>query len=167
MQGVKFGKMIIKKRFGKRNFVQYLGLQNDDYALVPKKKKKKTEYIPGVSVTYRNDPGSQAELEAQQMANSVRFIPHRFEDQRAYRYTAKTLPPVVHSYDRLGVDPGEVIASEGKRRVLKDKISRTLKRFGGMVAVRLGIGPAMDAIDRYEYNVERKEQKTQRRNSKG
>jgi hypothetical protein len=41
MQGVKFGKMIIKKRFGKRNFVQYLGLKNDDYALVPKKRKRR------------------------------------------------------------------------------------------------------------------------------
>jgi hypothetical protein len=87
--------MIIKKRFGKRNFVQYLGLQNDDYALVPKKKKKQTVYIPGVSVMYRNDPGSQAEFEAQQAANAVRFIPYKFEDQRAYRYTAKATPPVV------------------------------------------------------------------------
>ena len=93
--------MIIKKRFGKRNFVQYLGLNNDDYSLVPKKKKKKVEYIPGVDVTYRNPPGSQAEFEAQQLANSVRFIPHRFEDSRAYRYTAKSTPPVVHSYDRM------------------------------------------------------------------
>ena len=93
--------MIIKKRFGKRNFVQYLGLKNDDYALVPKKKKKQKVYIPGVNVIYRNDPGSQAELEAQQLANSIRFIPHKYEDTRAYRYTAKTLPPVVHSSDRM------------------------------------------------------------------
>lgn len=93
--------MIIKKRFGKRNFVQYLGLQNDDYALVPKKKKKQTVYLPGVDTFYRNSPGSQAEFEAQQMANSVRFIPHKFEDQRAYRYTAKATPPVPTSFDRV------------------------------------------------------------------
>ena len=93
--------MRIQKRFGPRNFVQYLGLKNDDYALVPKTKKRKTEYIPGVSTVYRNDPGSQAELEAQQAANAIRFIPHKYEDQRAYRYTAKALPPVVHSFDRM------------------------------------------------------------------
>ena len=93
--------MQIQKRFGPRNFVQYLGLKNDDYALVPKKKKKQTVYIPGVDVVYRNDPESQAELEAQQAANSVRFIPHKFEDQRAYRYTAKALPPVSTSFDKI------------------------------------------------------------------
>lgn len=107
--------MIIKKRFGDRNFVQYLGLKNDDYALVPKKKKKQKVYIPGVSVTYRNDPGSQAELEAQQMANSVRFIPHKYEDQRAYRYTAKALPPVVHSYDRMGDTDGIRLLTMNRR----------------------------------------------------
>ena len=65
--------MIINKRFRKQNFVQYLGPQNDDYALVPKK--KKAEYIPGVNVPYRINPGSQAELEAQKSTNAMGFIP--------------------------------------------------------------------------------------------
>jgi hypothetical protein len=46
-------------------------------------RKRRSNTFPGVSVTYRNNPGSQNELEAQQAANTLRFIPHRFEDQRA------------------------------------------------------------------------------------
>ena len=38
--------MIIKKRFGARNFVQYLGLK-DTYSIGPKAKRKKQEFLKG------------------------------------------------------------------------------------------------------------------------
>ena len=127
--------MRIKKRFGPRNFVQYLGLKNDDYALVPKKKKKQTVFIPGVDTIYRNDPGSQAELEAQQSANAIRFIPHKYEDQRAYRYTAKALPPVVHSFDRMADTDAMRLATDRARlaaRAREEGIQRNLEKWRRM-----------------------------------
>ena len=142
MQGCIFGSnMRIKKRFGPRNFVQSLGLKNDDYALVPKKKKKQTVYIPGVDTIYRNDPGSQAELEAQQSANAIRFIPHKYEDQRAYRYTAKALPPVVHSFDRMADTDAMRLATDRARlaaRAREEGIQRNLEKWKRMRR-RLGI----------------------------
>jgi hypothetical protein len=75
MQGMEIGNMIIKKRFGKR-IVQYSG-SNDDYALVPKKRKKQIDIHPRSQRDLPQRSGSQAELEAQQAANAVRFIPQQ------------------------------------------------------------------------------------------
>ena len=53
--------MIIKKRFGARNFVQYLGLK-DTYSVRTKAKRKQQECLKVVQAMYTNNPDLRKEL---------------------------------------------------------------------------------------------------------
>ena len=50
--------MIIKKRFGPRSFVQYLGLK-DTYSIGTKSKKKKQEFLKGGPGYVNKQPRSE------------------------------------------------------------------------------------------------------------
>lgn len=58
----KVRKMKIKKRYGKRNFVQYLRLKKA-YTLKGKGKKKQIVFVPGVTSFYRPPKNDISEKE--------------------------------------------------------------------------------------------------------
>ena len=104
--------IIIKKRFGPCNFVQYLHL-NDVYSVGPKPRKKQQVYIknpqdyiiPQSSVNSALYNAQQAETVERAGANKT-FSKYYggTGDNRSFVWTAKPLPPVATSLDRLGED---------------------------------------------------------------
>ena len=104
--------IIIKKRFGPRNFVQYLHLK-DVYSIGPKPKKKQQvtfnnpqDYIiPQSAVNNALYSAQQAEtVEKQGAATSFAKYYGGTGDSRSFVWTAKPIPPVATSMDRLGED---------------------------------------------------------------
>ena len=104
--------IIIKKRFGPCNFVQYLHL-NDVYSVGPKPKKKQQVYIknpqdyiiPQSAVNSALYNAQQAETVEKAGANKT-FTKYYggTGDNRSFVWTAKPCPPVATSLDRLGED---------------------------------------------------------------
>ena len=104
--------IIIKKRFGPRNFVQYLHLK-DVYSIGPKPKKKQQvvfnnpqDYIiPQSAVNKAFYAARQAKtVEKQGAAKSFAKYYGGMGDSRAFVWTVKSIPPVATSMDRLGED---------------------------------------------------------------
>ena len=102
----------IKKRFGPRNFVQYLHL-NDVYSVGPKPKKKQQvvfnnpqDYIiPQSAVNNALYNAQQAEtVENRGAAKAFAKYYGGTGDNRSFVWTAKPIPPVATSMDRLGED---------------------------------------------------------------
>ena len=98
--------MIIKKRFGARNFVQYLGLK-DTYSIGPKAKRKKQEFLKGgPGYVYKQPPSEKKAYETQQALSVGHSGPWKKfyggpKDTRSFRWSAKAPPPVPTSYDGL------------------------------------------------------------------
>ena len=106
--------LLIKKRFGPRNFVQYLHLK-DLYSVGPNPRKKQQVYI--------KNPHDQGYIIPQSIVNSVLHDRQQSVnvekqgatktfanyyggtgDNRSFVWTAKPQPPVATSMDRLGED---------------------------------------------------------------
>ena len=99
--------MIIKKRFGPRNFVQYLKLQNN-YKLgsTPKPKQQVTAlgYDPYVSKQTKMD---YLALQHQRAADNQRHYGYNHEDRRVFYSNAKPMQPVPTSstdWLRIGIE---------------------------------------------------------------
>ena len=91
--------LIIKKRFGPRNFVQYLGLK-DVYTVGTKAKKEQQVFVKGgTGNIYKQSPEEKAAYDSQQAINTTRhgsLTPHFYggiQDNRAFRWLAK--PPLL------------------------------------------------------------------------
>ena len=104
--------IIIKKRFGPCNFFQYLHL-NNVYSIGPKPKKKQQvvfnnpqDYIlPQSTVNNALYTVQQAEtVEKQGAAKSFAKYYGGMGDNRSFVWTAKPIPTVAMSMDRLGED---------------------------------------------------------------
>ena len=71
--------LIIKKRFGPRNFVQYLHLK-DVYSVGTKAKKEQQVYVKGgTGYIYKQTPDEKAAYDSQQAINTTRqgsLTPH-------------------------------------------------------------------------------------------
>ena len=92
----------IKKRFGPKSFVNYLGLNHEGYTIQQKPKKKQTVYLKEYDpIVGRPSKADQIELQHQQAAGKQKFYKFNSDDTRVFRNFAKPLPPVVHSYDHL------------------------------------------------------------------
>ena len=104
--------IIIKRRFGPRNFVQQLGFK-DVYTIGPKKKKEQQvgfdnpqEYILPQSDINEFTKDMQQSYNTAQKGASKAFANYYggTGDTRGFIHTAKPLPPVATSLDRLGED---------------------------------------------------------------
>ena len=104
--------IIIKKRFGPRNFVQYLDLKNV-YSIGSKLKKPQQvvfknplDYIQPQSAVNDLTREVQQSFNTYQKGASATFANYYggSGDTRSFVWTAKPLPPVVTSLDRLGSD---------------------------------------------------------------
>ena len=116
--------IIIKKRFGPRNFVQQLDFK-DVYSVTPKKKKPQQvgfdnpqEYIiPQNDInTFTRD--MQQSYNTAQKGASKTFANYYggTGDTREFIWTAKPLPPVATSMDRLGEDYDRTLAISVRNR---------------------------------------------------
>ena len=89
--------MIIKKRFGDRNFVQYLGLK-DTYSLGTKAKRKKQEFLKGgPGYVYKQPLSEKKAYESQQVYSVGHSGPWKKfyggpKDTRSFRWSAKAPP---------------------------------------------------------------------------
>ena len=102
--------LIIKKRFGPRNFVQYLRLK-DVYTVGTKAKKEQQVFVKcGIRYIYKQPPEEKAAYDSQQAINFTRYgslTPHFYggiQDNRAFRWLAKPPPPVRVSFDTVMLD---------------------------------------------------------------
>ena len=104
--------LIIKKRFGPWNFVQYLHLK-DVYSVGPKPRKKHQvymknpqEYIIPQSIVNSVLHGMQEGETVKNKEASKHFAKYYWGtgDSRSFVWTAKPRPPVATSLDRLGDD---------------------------------------------------------------
>ena len=69
--GVKIMGLIIKKRFGPRNFVQYLGLK-EVYTVDTKAKKEQQVFLKGgTGYIYKQSPEEKAAYDSQQPINTT------------------------------------------------------------------------------------------------
>jgi hypothetical protein len=98
--------MLIKKRFGARNFVQYLNLKNN-YKVGPRPKAKQQAY----NVGYDPYIGKQSKmdyllLQHQRANDSQRHYGYNTENRRGFfsNASAKPIPPVHTSMDWLAED---------------------------------------------------------------
>jgi len=116
--------IIIKKRFGPRNFVQQLGLK-DVYTIGPKK--KKTQQVgfdnPQEYILPQNDINEftrdmQQSYNTAQKGASKAFTNYYggTGDTRGFIHTAKPLPPVPTSMDRLTEDYDRTLAISVRNR---------------------------------------------------
>ena len=116
--------IIIKKRFGPRNFVQQLGFK-DVYSIGPKKKKSQQvrfdnpqEYIIPQNDINEFTKDMQQSYNIAQKGSSKTFANYYggTGDTRGFMYTAKPLPPVATSMDRLGEDYDRSLAISVRNR---------------------------------------------------
>jgi len=97
--------MLIKKRFGPRNFVQHLKLKNN-YKVGPTPKPKQQVYNVGYDPYVSNQTKMDyLALQHQRANDSQRHYGYNTENRRGGFYTnAKPIPPVATSMDKLAVD---------------------------------------------------------------
>ena len=116
--------IIIKKRFGPRNFVQQLGFK-DVYTIGPKKKKAQQVGFdnPQEYIIPQNDINDftrdmQQSYNTAQKGASKTFANYYggTGDTRSFIYTAKPLPPVATSMDRLAEDYDRTLAISVQNR---------------------------------------------------
>ena len=116
--------IIIRKRFGPRNFVQQLGFK-DVYTIGTKKKKKQQvsfhnpqEYILPQSTINEFTRDMQQSYNTAQSGASKTFANYYggTGDTRSFVHTAKPIPPVATSMDRLGEDYDRTLAVSVRNR---------------------------------------------------
>ena len=105
--------MIIKKRFGPRNFVEYLHLKNT-YPIGSKGKKKQQVLGEGGSGYFYKQPLAEKKAYTEQQNALVgpygpwkKFYGGR-KNMGNLTWTAKALPPIATSFDRLNEHWGEI-----------------------------------------------------------
>ena len=94
-----FLRMIFKKRFGPRTFVDYLHLPQV-YSVGTTAKKKQQVTAKGYdTVIGKQSKADYQKLQKQKKANSGRFFAYNYEAGRNMKFTAKPTPPLATSTD--------------------------------------------------------------------
>jgi hypothetical protein len=117
--------MLIKKRFGKRNFVQYLHLRNG-YSIIPTPKKKQTVYLSGYDTgLYKRSQADKIALQHQALNQKQKFFKSMYDPVGLSTF-AKPLPPKFTSYDHLMQDYDTVLPRLSRHcRIKRDHLETT------------------------------------------